>query len=186
MNLVLASASPRRRDILRQNGYDFKIVPSLYDENISNKPFTKDLVENCAYNKAKSILKGIDDNSIIISADTVVICDNIILGKPNDKDNAIKMLENLSDKTHFVATAICLINTKTGKILKDTDITYVTFKKLSNTDILTYLEKHKPYDKAGSYGIQDEDFDFCVNIKGEIDNVIGFPIKLFKKLYSQL
>ena len=73
MNLVLASASPRRRDILRQNGYDFKIVPSLYDENISNKPFTKDLVENCAYNKAKSILKGIDDNSIIISADTVVI-----------------------------------------------------------------------------------------------------------------
>jgi len=182
MSLILASASPRRKEILKNNGYDFKIVPSSYEETICNSFYSKAIVENCAYNKALSVLKTIKEDCIIISADTVVVLDNIILGKPKDKNEAFNMLAKLSDNTHFVATAICLINTKTGDIKKDTDITEVTFRKLSREDILSYIENSKPFDKAGSYGIQDDGFDFVVNLKGELDNVIGFPLKLFKKM----
>ncbi len=182
MNLILASNSPRRKQILKNNGYNFIVIPSNYEENISNKPYSSDIVKNCAKNKAKAILNKTNKNSIIISADTVVVSDNIILGKPKDKSDAIKMLNNLSGKTHFVATAVCLINTKTNKVLTEIDTTEVTFRKLQNEDILKYLENSKPYDKAGSYGIQDENFDFCTNINGELDNVIGFPIKLFNTM----
>lgn len=183
MNLILASNSPRRKEILKNNGYSFDVIPSEYDEHISNKIFSTSLVENCAYNKAYDVYKKLKNkNSIIISADTVVVLNNIILGKPKDKNDAVKTLQILSNKTHFVATSICLLTD--NKILKSTDITYVTFKKLNDDEIIRYIETNKPFDKAGSYGIQDKDFNFAVEIKGEFDNVIGFPLKLFKKMLA--
>ena len=160
MKLILASASPRRKEILKNNGYDFIVIPSCHEENISNLKYNDELVKNCACNKAKSILKLVDKDSIIISSDTVVVLNDIILGKPKDKNVAIAMLKNLSDNTHFVATSICLINTATDKILSDVDKTYVTFKKLNEKEILSYIENQKPFDKAGSYGIQDSGFNF--------------------------
>ncbi len=179
MTLILASNSPRRKDILKQAGYDFKIIPSNYDEHISRLNFSRMLVENCAKNKALNITDKAQKEDIIISADTVVVLDNIILGKPKDKKEAFDMLKSLSNKTHFVATAICLI--KDNKIITDTEITYVTFRNLSDDEIKNYIEKQTPLDKAGSYGIQDDNFDFVVSIDGEMDNVIGFPLKLFEK-----
>lgn len=182
MNIVLASSSPRRKEILINAGYKFSIYPSSYDENITGKIYSKELVEDCAYNKAKDVFKKNKD-SIVVSADTVVVVENIILGKPKDKNDAFLTLKQLSDKTHFVATSFCILSK--NKILKDTDITYVTFRKLTDEEILNYINTKNPLDKAGSYGIQDEGFDFYTKINGSINNVIGFPIELFKEKYKE-
>ena len=181
MNLILASNSPRRKELLAQAGYDFEVVPSNYDEKISGLTFSGELVENCAYNKALEVAGHQQGDFIVIGADTVVVSNNVILGKPKDYDEAFNMLKSLSDKTHFVATSICPINSEC-KILKNTDITYVTFRKLSSDEINSYILYKNPLDKAGSYGIQDDGFDFAVNIDGELDNVIGFPVKMFKEM----
>lgn len=178
MKIILASASPRRKGILENNGYNVEIIPSSYDEKINGLKYGDKLVQNCAYQKALDVKNRTGDNELIIAADTVVVNNGVILGKPKDKQDAIEMLSNLSYKTHFVATAICLMYR--NQIIKDVAITYVTFKKLSEEDILNYIENKMPFDKAGSYGIQDDGFDFAVKIQGELDNVIGFPMKLFK------
>lgn len=183
MNLILASASPRRKEILSKAGYDFKIVPSNYDEKICGMNYSKELVENCAYNKALEVSKHVTGEFIIIGADTVVVSDNLILGKPKDFGEAHNMLKSLSNKTHFVATSVCLISSN-SKILKNTDITNVTFRKLKDEEIDSYILYHNPLDKAGSYGIQDKGFNFAINVEGELDNVIGFPLKLFENMLS--
>ena len=180
-NIILASNSPRRREILANAGYKFKVQPSNYDEHITNLKYSKELVENCAYNKGLDVFEK-NKESLVISADTVVVLDDTILGKPKDENDAFLTLKNLSDKTHFVATSVCLINK--DKTLKDTAVTYVTFRKLENSEILDYIKTQKPLDKAGSYGIQDEGFDFATKINGELNNVIGFPLELFKKMLN--
>lgn len=181
--LILASASPRRKEILAKAGYNFKIIPSNYDEKICNKPYSEELVENCAYNKALDVFKNNKD-SIVIGADTVVVLDNIILGKPKDNLEARKMLQNLSGRTHFVATSVCLISS--NKHIRKTEKTFVTFRKLSESEIMNYINNYNPLDKAGSYGIQDDNFNFAIKTEGELDNVIGFPIKLFQELLKKL
>ena len=183
MEIILASASPRRKEILYNAGYNFKVIPSKYDEKISNEIYSTSLVENCAKNKAKEVYKN-NKNALIIASDTVVVIDNKILGKPNNKQEAINMLLNLSDKEHFVASSICLIYE--DRILLDTQKTFVTFRKLTQEDIEKYIEEKKPFDKAGSYGIQDENFNFATKITGDLDNVIGFPMKLFEKMLNEI
>ena len=189
--LVLASKSPRRREILRKAGFEFEIFPSNYDEKISGLLYKKELVENCAYNKALDVLKSFPE-ALIISSDTVVVAPFIdenndkkeyILGKPKDFDEAFLMLQNLSSKTHCVACSICLVDK--NKAIKNTGITKVTFRALSDLEIKNYINSKKPFDKAGSYGIQDEGFDFALKIEGEYDNVVGFPLKLFKKMLKE-
>ncbi len=179
--LILASTSPRRKEILQKAGYNFIVIPSNYNEKICNYNYSKGLVENCAYNKALDVQKKY--KGTIIGADTVVVLDNTILGKPKDKKEGFLMLKNLSNRTHFVATSICIL--KNDKIIKDTEITYVTFRELSDFEITNYIETKNPLDKAGSYGIQDDNFDFAIKIEGELDNVIGFPLRLFKSLFAQ-
>ena len=143
------------------------------------------LVKKCAYNKAMDVSKRISGEYLVVSADTVVVNDNMILGKPKDKSEAIMMLKSLSNKTHFVATSVCLLSSS-GKKIINTDITYVSFRKLTENEIIKYIETKNPLDKAGSYGIQDEDFDFCTKLNGELDNVIGFPLMLFKKMLEDV
>ena len=181
-NIILASNSPRRYEILKQRKYDIKAVPSNYEEKINGLIFSDELIKNCAYQKALDVKNRIGDKVLIISADTVVVNDGIILGKPKDKKEAFEMLASLSNKTHFVATAICLMYM--GKDVTGIDKTFVTFRKISENDILNYIETKNPLDKAGSYGIQDENFDFAIKLDGALDNVIGFSMKLFDKLYS--
>jgi len=103
----------------------------------------------------------------------------VILGKPSDREHAIEMLKDLSDKTHFVQTSICILS-KNKNVLAS-EITYVTFKKLTKEEIINYIDRCNPLDKAGSYGIQDENFDFVEEIKGDYNNVVGFPLKLFNE-----
>jgi len=184
MKIVLASASPRRKAILENFGYSIQVIPSNYDEQINGLLYSDNLIENCAYQKALDIKKQVGDETLIIAADTVVVNSGIILGKPIDKNDAINMLLNLSNKTHFVASAICLMYK--NQIIKANEKTFVTFRKLSKNEIENYLEIKKPYDKAGAYGIQDENFNFAQKINGELDNVIGFPMKLFKQKLSEI
>lgn len=182
MNIILASASPRRKAILENAGYNLQVIPSEYDEDINGKIYTDILAQNCAYCKAMDVKAKIKDDRLVVSADTVVVADGIILGKPKDENEATLILKNLSNKTHFVATSISIISN--DLVLNATEKTYVTFRELSETDIKEYILKFKPFDKAGSYGIQDDGFDFVQNIQGELDNVIGFPLRLFKQTIS--
>lgn len=180
---ILASASQRRKEILSNAGYIFEIIPSKYDEKINGLKYSDNIVENCAYHKALDIHNTHKD-SIVIASDTVVVLDGIILGKPIDKKDAFETLKKLSNKTHFVATSICVI--KSGQIFKGVEKTYVTFRELSDNDILNYIEQKSPLDKAGSYGIQDEGFDFVKKIEGNLDNVIGFPMALFDEMLVRI
>lgn len=184
MEIILASNSPRRKEILKKAGYDFIVIPSNYNEKINGLKYCDSLVENCAYQKAFDIQNRFGSEKLIISSDTVVVNKNIILGKPKDENEAFEMLLGLSDKTHFVASSICLIYQE--KILKGIEKTYVTFRKLTPFEIKKYIETKNPLDKAGSYGIQDEGFDFAYKIEGNLDNVIGFPMELFKDLLNKI
>ena len=182
MDIILATKSPRRKEILKNAGYTYKIAPSNYDEKISNLKYDDEIVKNCAYQKALDVSKR--EDGIIVSADTVVVFDNTILGKPKDKKDAFNMLKKLSGHTHFVATAVCVISK--NKVISDIEKTNVTFRKLSDEEIISYIDKLNPLDKAGSYGIQDEGFDFATSIEGNLDNVIGFPIQTFKKMIEKI
>ncbi|MBR1617715.1 septum formation protein Maf, partial [bacterium] len=139
--IILASNSPRRKEILSKAGYVFDIYPSSYDEKISGLEYTDEIVENCAYSKAKDVHKNFP-NHLIVASDTVVVLNGKILGKPKNQKDDHTMLQNLSSKTHFVATSICLI--KENKVIKGIEKTYVTFRKLSEYDIEKYLNSQKP------------------------------------------
>ena len=115
---------------------------------------------------------------MIVSCDTVVVNDGIIIGKPKDRADAARTLKSLSDKTHLVASSVCVIKGEEVKVAHE--ITKVTFRELSDVEIESYIDRCNPLDKAGSYGIQDEGFDFAVKVEGNIDNVMGFPMSTFK------
>lgn len=177
--IILASASPRRRDILKENGIDFEVVlPSGDEKNIVGEKYSEELVNECAIAKAKSM--GADFRSPIVSCDTVVVNDGIIIGKPKDREDAVRILKSLSGKTHIVASSVCVIRGAGVKVAHE--ITKVTFRELSDKEIEEYIDRCNPLDKAGSYGIQDEGFDFAVKVEGNIDNVIGFPMKAFNSI----
>ena len=163
--IILASQSPRRKQLLKKLRIDFSAVSPKYDEKIDTDIFSTELIENIAKQKALSVLNSVSQ-CIVISADTVVVCENKILGKPKDKTQAIKMLEFLSGKTHRVVTAVNII---------DSDTSYVTFNTLSRRMIEDYIEKCNPLDKAGSYGIQELDNKFVKEINGSFDNIVGLP-----------
>ncbi len=184
-NLVLASASPRRRDILRSSGFDFVVIPSTFKEKLSDLNFSYKKIENLAYQKAKNVYdshKDLPSNTKILSADTVVVLDNKILGKPKDKNNAYDMLKSLSGRTHFVVTSICVLDVKTGTEQIKSTTSYVTFNELSDENIEHYINEYKPFDKAGAYGIQELPASFIKNIKGCYENIVGLSSKTVKNM----
>lgn len=179
--LILASASPRRSEILTLAGYNFKTVPSCADENISPMPASAALfVEKLAALKAHEVfLKNPD--ACVIGADTVVVLDGQILGKPKNEEDAFSMLKKLSGKTHTVYTGVSVIS-------KDKSVTFheasnVTFNTLSDEEIRAYIATKEPMDKAGAYGIQGYGAVFVSHIDGCYFNIMGLPIS---KLYNVL
>ena len=197
MELILASKSKRRKELLEKEGYKFVVfVPKKDEKSIIGKEYNIELVKNCAIEKLNNAYEelrekfirehGIEHikgfNPLIVACDTVVVNDNKIIGKPKDRDDAVKILKSLSGKTHQVVSAIAVI--KEGKRMVDYEISRVTFKNISDSDIEQYVDRMKPYDKAGSYGIQDEGFDFVESVDGNIDNVIGLPIATLHKLLN--
>ena len=183
--IILASSSPRRREILEKMGLEFEIIPSDYDEVLENSDFAYEKIEDLAYCKAKDVLNKISTDtsqSLILSADTVVVLDNEILGKPQNETDAICMLTRLSGKKHSVVTSICVINTGNSekKILSTTS--FVEFENLDEYTIKNYVENFNPLDKAGSYGIQELPEGFVKTVEGSFENIIGLCPLAVKKI----
>ena len=170
--IILASGSPRRRELLKHAGLDFEVHPSGYEEVIDNDNFTPEKIENLAYNKALDVAKEYDEG-IIIGADTVVVLNNKILTKPRDRADAYMMLKHLSGVPHTVVTGICIIDKYTGKTKIQAVTTTVEFEKLTDDQINFYIDNFKPFDKAGAYGIQEMPKAYIKSVSGSLENVIG-------------
>lgn len=171
--LILASSSPRRREILEKMGLEFKIIPSDYEEFLDSSEFSYKKIETLAYKKAKVVADDLQEPALIIGADTVVVLNEEILGKPKDEIDAMEMLKQLSGKKHFVVTSICVIDSKTFENKTFSTTSYVEFNTLTDRLIEDYVETYKPMDKAGSYGIQELPDGFVSNIEGSFENIIG-------------
>jgi septum formation protein len=182
-NIILASASPRRKEILEKIGLKFRVVPSNFNETLSSNVFSQSEIENLAYRKGLDVAKRFE-NDIVISADTVVVLNNEIYTKPKSKEHAFNMLNSLSGKTHFVLTSVCLIYQKSFQIVSTK--TLVTFSNLSSENIEYYIENFSPYDKAGSYGIQELPQGFVKSIDGDLENVIGLSSKVVLEMLQNV
>lgn len=182
--IILASSSPRRADILKKLNIGFEIIPSPYVEDHTRTVFSYDFIENLAYNKAKAVVPLVKEPSIIIGADTVVVLDNEILGKPGSYEGAFKMLKRLSGKTHLVVTSIVVINTQTNEVKKNSTTSEVTFENLSDEQIKYYIDNYKPFDKAGSYGIQEMPEGYIKSYTGDLENIIGISSNSLLKLLN--
>ena len=182
--IILASSSPRRADILKKHNIEFKIIPSPYVEDHSTTDFSYDFIENLAYNKAKAVVPLVKESSTIIAADTIVVLDGKILGKPNGYDGAFEMLKNLSGKTHHVVTAIVVMDSDTQNYKKQSTTSEVTFENLTDEQIKYYIDNFKPFDKAGSYGIQEMPKGYIKSYTGDLENIIGISSKTLLKMIS--
>ena len=184
-NIVLASTSPRRKELLEKIGLKFTIIPSNYEEKLSDNIYSDEKIENLALNKAKDVVKRVQEPSIVIAADTVVVLDNLILGKPKDKQDAFNMIKSLSGKTHFVVTAIAIIDSETKKTRVSNTKTFVTFAKLDDFEIQKYVNTEEPYDKAGAYAAQGYASIFIEKIDGCFNNVVGISTFTLNKMLKE-
>ena len=177
MNIILASKSPRRTEILSMLGVKHIIIPSTEEEIIDYQLSPEEVVKSLAYQKAYSISKKYPTD-LVIGSDTIVVVNNEILGKPKDKADAVRMFRLLQNNTHQVMTGVSLI--KDGTVDTFVDIANVFFKKMSQEEIEHYLDSAKPYDKAGAYGIQDKEANFVSKIEGDFYTIMGLPKELLK------
>ena len=182
---ILASASPRRKNLLNQIGIEFSIIPSNINEDFKLTLPPEAFTEHWAREKALNISKN-HPSSLIIGADTVVVIDGQIIGKPKDKNDSKEMLLRLSGKTHEVITGVSLIHIDSKIDITFNERTYVSIKTLTISDILQYIRIYEPFDKAGSYGIQDGFSVHIDKINGCYYNVMGLPISKFYSYYSDI
>ena len=173
--LILASGSPRRADLLRQIGLEFEVIPSGVDENEISGSSPQEKALNAALAKALDVARKVGEG-IVIGADTIVVLEGRILGKPSGPQEAIRMLTLLSGKTHQVITGIALVDASSMKVESWVESTSVTFRELSPDEIVKYVETGIPLDKAGAYGIQDKAAAFVKRIEGCYFNVVGLPL----------
>ena len=180
-DLILASATPRRKELLRQMGFDFKVEVVDADETPDAQVAVEQLPVWLAQKKA-DLIPFVGEKSLVIAADTLVILDNQILGKPRNATEARDMLKLLSGKIHQVITGVCLRQSKVKTAFSET--TYVHFSDIAQGEIDHYIQFYKPFDKAGGYGIQEWiGLRFVNKIVGSYTNVVGLPTE---RLYSQL
>ena len=179
---ILASASPRRRELFALISKNFEVIPSNVPETVPPEIETMDIAEYLARLKASDIAKKYPDFTVI-GADTCVIVDDTVLGKPETKEEAEKMLRLLSGRTHSVVTgcAIC----KNGKVKSFSSVTKVEFYDLSDEEINDYINTNEPYDKAGGYGIQGNAGLFVKAIKGDYFNVVGLPVAKLNRILKK-
>ena len=174
MKIILASKSPRRKEILETMGVQFEIDVADVDESVDACLSPVEAVCEISKRKAEKVSERHGEDEIVISADTVVVIDGKIIGKPKDKEDAFCILKNLSGRTHEVYTGFTVCGN--GKTKTDFEVTKVHFKELCDDDIRRYIATGEPMDKAGAYGIQQKGNLFVDYIHGDYYNVVGFPI----------
>jgi septum formation protein len=182
--IILASRSPRRQQLLRELGLKFDVIIRDYEEIYPEGLAGEEIARFVAYEKAASFKNELSDDEIVIAADTIVWCNNKVLGKPVDQQDAIAILKEISGNTHEVITGVSL-RTK-NKEMTFSDTTKVTFETFSEEEILYYIDNYKPYDKAGAYGIQEWiGIIACSHLDGSYFNVVGLPVqRLYKELQN--
>lgn len=186
VKLILASNSPRRKKIMKDMGLEYEVVPSNYDEKLESDEFTYDKIEDIATQKCLDVVRRSDKNSLVFAADTVVVLHNKILGKPHTKENAFKMLKELSGQTHMVVTSICAINTRTNRAVTQSTTSYVRFTQWSDDMIHYYIDTFNPLDKAGSYGIQELPPNYLDKFEGSFENIVGLSPEAVKLVLEKL
>jgi septum formation protein len=180
--IILASRSPRRQELLRELGLKFDVEIKEYAETYPEDLAGEDIAGFVARSKAISFKNQISENDIIITADTIVWCNNKVLGKPMNYEDAIRILMEISGNTHEVITGVCIYSYHKEKTFSVS--TKVTFDTLTTEEIIYYVNKYKPFDKAGAYGIQEWiGLAACTNIDGSYFNVVGLPVQ---RLYKEL
>ncbi len=183
--IILASKSPRRRDLLEQLGLNIKIIPSHIDENSIPIKNPTDYVKELSFIKANNIAFSYPEDWII-GADTIVVSEDEILGKPKSKKNAIEMLNKLSNNEHSVFTGFSILNRKNKIKVSQWVETKVFFKHLPSREIQWYVNTGEPFDKAGSYGIQGIGAFLVKRISGSYSNVVGLPVCEVIEMLTQL
>ncbi|MCX7937309.1 MAG: Maf family protein [Chlorobi bacterium] len=182
--VILASASPRRQQLITLLGIDVSVIPAAVDEDAFDRTMPRQYVEVLAQAKAAAV-RRLHPESIVIGADTTVVLDGQVLNKPRDRDDAVRMLRLLSGRTHTVITGVCVLWQKVR--LVDSRITHVTFRSLSEEEIAAYVASGSPLDKAGAYGIQDDcGATFVDAIEGCYYTVVGLPIALLYRMLRLL
>jgi septum formation protein len=186
MKLILASASPRRAEILRSAGLLFSVLSSAVDETPVPTESPQDLVRRLALAKAELVAARALGPAIVIAADTVVVLEGAILGKPRTSEDARQMLEKLSGRTHSVMTGVTLIRLPDVERREFIETTQVHFASLSSEEIVKYLSSGEPFDKAGAYAIQGLGGRFIPRIEGCYFNVVGLPLSRLCKELAEL
>ena len=188
MDWILASASPRRRELLTELIENFEILPSKAEETVEGDPTPKELVKMLALQKAKEVASRAEaKGKAVLGSDTVVAFEGKVLGKPKDEADAFAMLSMLSGNTHEVYTGVCILYPKldgSEGMLLEADCTKVVFETLSDKDIRAYIATGSPMDKAGAYGIQDG--GLVKEIKGSFSNVVGLPLELCERMIKKM
>lgn len=177
--IILASASPRRTELLSLAGINHKVIVLEHEEVIDNTKAPSDIVKSLAFQKANAVFEKHQDN-IVLGADTIVVLDEI-LGKPKDYQDAFRMLKKLQGKTHQVMTGVAILSKEKKVVFYES--TNVTFKKMTDEEIYSYIEEENVYDKAGAYAIQGSACKYITKIEGDYYNVMGLPIQ---KVYTEL
>ncbi len=184
VEVILASKSPRRRELLTEMGIPFTILAPEVDESFPSMMHPRDAVRFLAEKKARAAAELLDRPAVVIASDTMVEVDGVPLGKPTDEADARRMLHLLSGRHHNVHTGVCVIYAEQMKSGADT--TDVFFYSIDDGDISWYISTGEPMDKAGAYGIQGKGGKFVSHINGQMDNVIGLPCRLLDTLLCQI
>jgi septum formation protein len=182
LDIVLASASPRRQELLRQVGLTFRVVPSQVDEQVAEPMQPADLVKYLALAKARDVAQR-EPGALIIGSDTIVVVDDRVLGKPQNRADAIDMLGSLSGRSHQVMTGIALV--EGSRELVDYEVTTVQFRPLNQGEIGRYVDSGEPMDKAGAYGIQGRAAAMISAIAGDYFTVVGLPLSRTVQMLAQ-
>lgn len=185
MRIVLASKSPRRSEIFKNIGINFEVIESNFVETFDAGMNPEEVVKYLAYKKAENVAKTIDDEALVIGADTIVVLDSTIMGKPLSVENSLYMLKELSGKWHKVYSGICVMSTSSKQYFSDFEVTDVKIKKLSDENIEDYIKTGEPMDKAGAYAIQGIGSLIVEKINGCYFNVVGLPIYKLSSLFER-
>lgn len=184
--IVLASASPRRKELLENIGCKFSVVISDADEtNIPKDLEPGTYVRELSLLKASQAAKYVDKNTLVIGADTVVESEGRILGKPKDKNEAFEMLKSMSGKTHYVYTSITVVDTNDMHAVSQYEKTAVTMREIPDREINYYIDNFNVLDKAGAYGIQEYASVFVSRIEGDYFNIVGLPLCRLSEMISK-
>jgi len=186
MKLVLASSSPRRAEVLADAGFTFEVVAARVDESRRTGEQAEAYVRRLAEAKARAVAGGVSPPAIVIAADTVVVMDGEVLGKPASAEDAGRMLRSLSGRTHQVLTGLAVLKIPGGAAWVEIETTQVTFAPLAEAEIEAYVTSGEPLDKAGAYAIQGRGGRFVARVEGCYFNVVGLPLARLYRILREM